>query len=274
MLVISCSDARLTAADSAGSWQKRLRYDGPIFEVRCPGGSIALADNTSAFYESARQSYELLAQTRKFDRVVLAAHEDCAYFQTKYGQLYSDAQDRDDLKRWLIDEAVRNVETWEPKAAIETIFMSFLNSDHGHSDHPHGPECATCRERAQNLPANQPVAANYLPPHATQAVIDQFVTERVLSTGDSVDSIMAEFERVSSQRDGIATWRIERRAREFVSLLQSESRRFSIEQQRQLAKSFVESYAGPEMSRTMFRAIMSSLEPDLIAARGRKPSGR
>lgn len=270
MLVISCSDARLTAGDSADSWQKRLGFDGPIYEVRCPGGSIAMADNTSAFYESARQSYELLAQSKRIDRIVLAAHEDCAYFLSKYGSLYSDPQDRDDLKRWLMDEAVRNVETWEPKAAIETVFMSFLNVDKGHGGMPHAPDCAACEKVPSAGNADRMFAEGYLPAHATQAMIDQFVSDRVLSTGDSIDSIMAEFEGLSSQRDGIATWRIERRAREFISLLQSEGRRFSVEQQRQLAKSFVESYAGPEMSRTMFRAVMTSLEPDLVSARRRK----
>ena len=269
ILVVSCSDSRLTAAESAESWKTRLGFDGPIYEVRCPGGAIAMADTASTFFDSAQQSYQLLAQSKVFVGIILAAHEDCAYFQGKYGAHHTDVQDRDDLKRWLIEEAVRNVETWEPRVPIETVYISFTDHENepGHSGGSHEADCVFCAQVARDARVARPAPQIYLPDHATQDVIDRVVEERLLTAGGSVEAIMASIEARSGQKSGMPAWRIERRAREFYALLKSEGRRFAVEEKRQLIKAFVQTYAGSDVPRMMSRAVMASLEPELSAAR-------
>lgn len=270
ILVVSCSDSRLTAAESAESWRMRLGFDGPIYEVRCPGGGIALADQSSTFYQSARESFQLLAQSKVFGRIILAAHEDCAYFQGKYGSHHSDAQDRDDLKLWLMEEAVRNVETWEPRLPIETVYISFTDRDTDPHGLSHESDCVFCAQVARDTTPRLPARDIYLPEHATQAVIDRVVEERLLSAGGSIESIMSAIESRSGEKGGMPAWRIERRAREFIALLKSEGRRFDPEQKRQLTKAFVQSYVGADVPRMMSRAVMASLEPELTTASTRR----
>lgn len=275
IIVVCCSDSRLTVADSADSWRNRLAFDGNIYEIRCPGGGLALADSSSAFYQSAYESYQLLAQNQKFARVILSAHEDCAYYKTKYGFPPSDLQDNDARKWRLIEQAMRNVETWTPKVDIQPVYRSFSDLDNEDCIHRHGPECAQGAERPANFAAPVAIAGRqadspgYPTGSATQAVLDRFVEERLLSTDNSVEDIMAGIEGRAGERGTVPAWRVEKRAREFIVLLRSEGRRFDAQQLRQLVRAFVQTYAGAEMARTTARALMTSLEPELTAARAR-----
>ena len=66
------------------SWSRQLDFHGAIYEVRMPGGALAIADRGSVFSESILESYRFLASTRQIVAIILSCHEDCSYFKLRY----------------------------------------------------------------------------------------------------------------------------------------------------------------------------------------------
>jgi hypothetical protein len=257
LLAVSCSDARLTAEDAAGSWKSRLGFDGAIFEVRCPGGGLALADTDSAFYKSALDSFKLLSSGRSFSTVILAFHEDCAYFNDKYGAgTMADTMQR----KWqLIDQATKNVSEWSGGLAIRPFYLTLAGTG----------DCAcgqTHQAPAGHAPQHpEPHRADAPPRRAAQAAaattlrgFNRVVEERLLVVGGSVEDALSQAEDQSGANDSIPPWRIERHAREFLELLRSGGRR-NPQDLRQLVRAFVKAYAGEQLPNWQLRSIMNEL---------------
>lgn len=98
---IYCSDGRL--GEHIDEFLQRglglPRYD----RVTCPGGPVALAGRLSAFYElqGVEEQLRFLAQVHEIERVVLIAHDNCAYYSVRLG-MPSDrivAEQLDDLRK-------------------------------------------------------------------------------------------------------------------------------------------------------------------------------
>lgn len=277
ILVISCSDARLTPQDSINSWRSRLNFNGDIYEVRCPGGGLAMADRNSAYFQSAFESFKLLESTSHIAEIVLAFHEDCAYFADKYG---ATRPAEDERRKWhLVQEAVGNVTGWSNTVYVRPLHMSLPGhrhdtAPHSHSAPPHRPE----RERPPHTPAPYaptPVPRRRMEPQfipslpserATLRAFDRQVEERLLHTTESTQDIIALAEGQAREQGVIPAWRAERRALEFIALLRDEGKKKPNEL-RQLARSFLQSYASSTLPRTVLRSLLSELDVELQSQR-------
>lgn len=268
MLAISCSDARFARENVQTSWKRRLNFAGDIFEFRCPGGGIALADRGSSFYQSAFDSYRLLSGSRHITDIVLAFHEDCAYFSDKYGSAGSFPADVEGRKWSLADEAVKNVMTWSEKLQVRPVYTRFVanqavddfnqhnhahhahsRSHAGHHHHPHLHEhhAASAQRRTLALAPSE---------RATLRSFDRQVEERLLRTNENIDEIIAAAEAQARETGTTPAWRIEMRAREFIDLLRNGGRKDI----KKAVQTFVQAYAGQSIPRSVLRAVMTELD--------------
>jgi hypothetical protein len=267
MLVISCSDARFARENVQPSWKRRLNFAGDIFEFRCPGGGIALADRGSSFYQSAFDSFRLLSGSRRITDIVLAFHEDCAYFSDKYGSAGSFPGDVEGRKWGLADEAVRNVIGWSETLHVRPLYTRFVANravdefirhhhahradGRAHAGHHH----AHCHEPRATTPMRRDLI---LAPseRATLRSFDRQVEERLLRTNENIDDVIAAAEAQARATGTVPAWRIEMRAREFIDLLRGSGRK----DMRKVVQTFVQAYAGQSIPRGVLRAVMSELE--------------
>lgn len=280
VLVVSCSDARLTAEDAAQSWRNRLGFDGDIFEVRCPGGGLALADKEGTFYKSALESFKLLSRSRNFSIIILAFHEDCAYFRDKSG--FSAHRANDEQRKWrLIEQAARNITGWADDLIIRPIYLTFEAGDHIGHDHPSSLDpfpfqelrrreeapskdsIALCSVGAQHPPL-RPMAAGATSTPMTLRGFNKIVEEELISGSGSLEDAIVRLEDQAFNFGGMPPWRIERQAREFLDLLLSSGRK-DTQEIRHLLRSFVRAYAGQQVPPSVLRGIMNELN-DLIDA--------
>lgn len=303
LLVISCSDARLTVQDSINSWQRRLNFTGSIFEVRCPGGGLAMADRSSAYYQSAFESFKLLESGNHIAEVVLAYHDDCAYFTDKYGASQPAEERRRKLR--VMQEAITNVSGWSDTIVVRSLQMSVAGHNHGTAQHSHMPLPLADRERPvytpppamppqRDRPAYAPLpprvavqreAEDCAPPQfppvtnqrgrmapqtspalpserSTLRAFDRQLEERLLQTAESAQDIITLAEAQAREQGVTPAWRVERRAREFIALLQDEGRE-SPATVRQLVRAFLQFYAGNTLPRTVLRSLMTELDMEL-----------
>lgn len=275
MLVISCSDARFARENAQPSWKRRLNFAGEIFELRCPGGGIALADRGSSFYQSAFDSFSLLNASRRITGVVLAFHEDCAYFSDKYGSAGSLPADVESRKWSLADEAVRNVKAWSETLQVRTLYTrfvanravdDFVRHQRAHADgrshpghhHAHfrGPQPAAPQRQALVLAPSE---------RATLQSFDRQVEERLLRTNENIDDVIAAAEAQAREAGTTPAWRIEMRAREFIDLLRRDGRK----DLKKNVHAFVHAYAEHPIPRSVLRAIMTELDEHMQAKPGR-----
>ena len=279
ILVISCSDARLTRENAELTWKKRLNFSGDIFEFKCPGGGVAMADTKSSFYQSAFDSFRLLSGLRPISQVVLAFHEECAYVSDKYAS--GAAAEIETLKWKLAHEAVGHVSEWAEGLRVRPLYTRFMSSrdtgnrtresgdswdggqfrtgeSHRHSAGPHAP------------PGRGPI---FVPSErATLTSFERQVEERLLQTHETVDQVVALAERQARETGTTPGWRIEIRAREFVDLLRR-SGRTNTQELRKLVVAFVQNYAGETMPRGVQRAILAELDQYLKSQQPAKRSG-
>ena len=259
ILVVNCSDSRLTAEDASASWKTRLGFDGDIFEVRCPGGGLALADSDSAFYKSALGSFQLLSTGRNFSRIILAFHQDCAYFQEKYGSSGDPADD--EQRKWqLIEQATQKVSGWARGIAIRPLYLTFEeNGDCRHSGAALEPErqpampprpttTTVARQERRFSPASALNLRSY----------NRIVEEMLITEGRSVEDAIAQAEDQSGTFAGVPPWQVERQAGVFLDLLRGGGRT-NPQELRQLVRAFVQNYAGDQASKPLIRSVMNEL---------------
>ena len=265
MLVISCVDARL---QQETLWKRRLNFAGDIFDFRCPGGGIALADRGSSYYEAALDSYRLLSSSRNITDIVLAFHEDCAYFSVKYGSAGSSQADVEGRKWGLTDEAVKNVKSWSATLQVRPLYTHFVanrsvddftRNHHAHHDHP--PSRAGHHHHAhldESLATAPQRRALVVAPseRATLKSFDRQVEERLLGTNENIDEVIAAAEAQAGETGTTPAWRIEMRAREFIDLLRDGGRK----DMKKVVQTFVRAYAGQSVPRSVLRAVMAELE--------------
>ena len=224
-----------------------------------------MADRHSAFYQSALESYILLSSTRKIPEVVLAFHEDCAYFFDKYGR--DPGGSAAELRRkWrLVDEALTNVKTWSGALTVKPIYLS-LSAPREADAAPIPPVFTFNPSRYASTPA---VPRSPLPPlprawpsqRATLRNFEQQVEERLIRSGERFEDVVAESVKQAGEQGVTPAWRVEQKAREFIELLRGEGRKpASI---RQLTRAFVVNYAGDTMPRSVVRSLLEELDNDL-----------
>lgn len=273
MLVVSCSDARLTTEDSEGSWKNRLNFDGKIFEFRCPGGGIALADENSVFYKSAYETFRLLGMSQPLNYIILSFHEDCAYFNEKYGSDgIGSAIDRR-RKFHLADDAIANVVEWSRSIEVVPYYIDGLVNgreaprpeprsrvSQGQREHHANHRCAHDHEQWERpAPARDTEPAFSMHRRATLRSLERQIEDRILRTDESAEQIIAQAEGEVRETGAIPPWHIERRAKEFMELLQK-SGSMKADKLRTSVRSFVQNYAGDSLSRGSFRAISNELD--------------
>jgi len=282
ILVISCSDARLTRENAEITWKKRLNFSGDIFEFKCPGGGVAMADTTSSFYRSAFDSFRLLSGLRQISQVVLAFHEQCAYVSDKYGSGAS--ADLETLKWKLAHEAVDHVSEWAAGLRVRPLYVRFRSSQEvgnrplesfgpadvnqlraGDCQHPH--------QHSAPQPPPQGKGPIFIPSErATLMSFERQVEERLLKTHETIDQVIALAERQARETGTKPAWRVELRAREFIDLLRRQGRTGTNEL-RKLAVAFVQNYAGETTPRGVQRAILAEIDQYLQALQPGKKSG-
>lgn len=303
ILVVSCSDARLTAEDAQSSWKNRLNFDGNIFEFRCPGGGIALADDKSVFYESAYETFRLLGLSQPLNTIVLSFHEDCAYFNDKYGSSGRGSADDKQRKFHLADEAIANVMEWSPSVEVVPYYIGGLVrrerqrdrdpvrdpvrdrmqpdprgmadqrrrrewEDHV-CDHDHEPRYAESRASEPRAPKARASATEptfRFNERATLRTLERQMEDRILHGNDDIEQVLARAEGDVREAGAIPPWHVERRAREFIELVQSDASR-KRDSLRASVRSFVQNYAGEVLSRGAFRAISDELDSMMQPAR-------
>jgi len=259
ILVVNCSDSRLTAEDASASWKMRLGFDGDIYEVRCPGGGLALADSDSAFYTSALESFRLLSNGRDFSRIILAFHQDCAYFQDKYGSSGNPADD--ERRKWqLIDRATQKVSGWARGVDIRPLYLTFEdNGDCRHSGAALEPERQPAMPPRPTMTAVARQERRFSPASALNLrSYNRIVEEMLIAEGGSVEDAIAQAEDQSGTFSGVPPWRVERQAGEFLALLRSGGRT-NPQELRQLVRAFVQNYAGEQASKPLIRSVMNEL---------------
>ena len=123
-LVVCCSDGR---------WHTQIEEfihtivsDRPDLYV-VPGGPAGLTVWSSSFDEAhvAERSFRFLAEQHHLESVWLIAHQDCAYYRTKY-----DPHDDDFVIRRQLEDVKRAAETishWYPHIAVHRIFAHRQN---------------------------------------------------------------------------------------------------------------------------------------------------
>lgn len=269
ILVISCSDARLTRENAELTWKKRLNFSGDIFEFKCPGGGVAMADTKSSFYRSAFDSFRLLSGLRSISQVVLAFHEQCAYVSDKYGS--GAASEMETLKWRLAHEAVDHVSGWAEGLRVRPLYVRFMSSREsgnrtretlGASDES---QIQSCDHLQPHYHSERPQVALgkggiFVPSdRATLTSFERQVEERLLQTHETIDQVIALAERQARETGTTPAWRIEVRAREFVDLLRRRGRT-STSELRKLVTAFVQNYAGETTPRGVQRSILTELD--------------
>ena len=282
ILVISCSDARLTRENAELTWKKRLNFSGDIFEFKCPGGGVAMADTKSSFYRSAFDSFRLLSGLRQISQVVLAFHEQCAYVSDKYAG--GAASEIETLKWKLAHEAVDHVSEWAEGLRVRPLYVRFMSNREtgnrtreswspldgiqlqtGDREQPHRTSA-----RPQSSPGNSVI---FIPSErATLISFERQVEERLLQTHETIDQVIALAERQAREAGTTPAWRIELRAREFVDLLRRNGRT-NTQELRKLIVIFVQNYSGETVQRGVQRAILAELEQYLHSLQPGKRSG-
>jgi hypothetical protein len=261
MLVISCVDARL---QQETLWKKRLDFAGDIFDFRCPGGGIALADRGSSYYQAALDSYRLLSSSRNITDIVLAFHEDCAYFSVKYGSAGSLQADVEGRKWSLTDEAVKNVKRWSATLQVRPLYTHFVankavddftRNHHAHDAHAVHDHNARLDENQAAAPQRRALAVAPSE-RATLRSFDRQVEERLLQTNENIDEVIAAAEEQAGETGTTPAWRIEMRAREFIDLLRNDARK----DMKKAVQTFVQTYAGQSIPRGVLRAVLVELD--------------
>lgn len=229
-----------------------------------------MADRDSAFYLSALDSFAILSAATNITEVVLTFHEDCFYFTDKYGA--SPAGPTDDIRRkWqLVDEAMANVSGWSDNLQVRPLYLSLPHS-HSHQ----GSTAAAATERpapSAVRPAPQAPAPRIAPgpktvpglpnERATMRAFDHQLEERLLHTNESAEDVIALAEGQARETGSLPTWRIERRALEFISALRTQGGR-NPQEIRQLVRAFVINYAGDDLPRSVMRALLTELDREL-----------
>jgi hypothetical protein len=313
MLVVSCSDARLTPEDSQSSWKSRLDFDGQIFEFRCPGGGIALADEKSVFYKSALETFRLLGMSHPLNYVVLSFHEDCAYFNEKYGSDGAGSAKDRRRKFHLADEAIENVVEWSPTIDVVPYYIDGLvNRDaarptmraretqayrerHTGQDGVVSRETARPTMRARETQAYRERHAGHFCDHdhehgaqreqplreeptfpihqrATLRSLDRQIEDRILRSDISAEQIVARAEGEVRETGAIPPWHVERRAREFLELLER-SGSMKADKLKASVRSFIQNYAGDSLTRGSLRAISDELNAHMQGLRSSRSTG-
>jgi vacuolar-type H+-ATPase subunit H len=94
---------------------------------------------------------------------------------------------------------------------------------------------------------------------ATLRSLERQIEDRILRTDESAEQIIAQAEGEVRETVAIPPWHIERRAKEFMELLQK-SGSMKADKLRTSVRSFVQNYAGDSLSRGSFRAISNELD--------------
>ena len=131
VLVVSCSDSRLTADEPGESWREQLDFHGPIYEVRVPGGGLVLAEQDSSLSAAVLDSLGVLSQVKSISNVILACHSDCAYFQLRYAPQGASQASEERVQRRLIEYASRRLETAAPGITVQTTFVRLRATNGG-----------------------------------------------------------------------------------------------------------------------------------------------
>jgi hypothetical protein len=120
-LVICCSDGRWHAqVEEFIHHEVSERAD--LYSV--PGGPAELNLWSSSFDEAkvAEKAFRFLAEHHELESVWLIAHQDCAYYKTKYGPLdpqYIFHRQREDVKR-----ASERIMSWYPTLRVRAVYAS------------------------------------------------------------------------------------------------------------------------------------------------------
>lgn len=115
---IYCSDGRF------GEQMDEFLHEGlhlPRYDrVAAPGGAACLAGHAMTYYEQTamESEVEFLVREHGLRRIVLIAHDGCAFYKSLWHGLESvEAQQSHDLKK-----AVERITLWQPGLQIEAYF--------------------------------------------------------------------------------------------------------------------------------------------------------
>lgn len=229
-----------------------------------------MADQESAFYLSALDSFNLLSTRTQISEVVLSYHEDCAYFMEKYGSSRSNPSDDKQRKWQLLREAMRNVESWSDTVHVRRLYLP-LPHRHSGARFEQGSEgeCqAYSSPKPLGPPLRSPAGVRTVPRlpsgFETLRVFDRQIEERLLRTNESAEDVIALAEGHAREMGGTPVWRVERRAREFITLLREEGGR-DPQEIRRLTREFVFKYAGDVLPRSVMRALMAEIDAELLS---------
>jgi carbonic anhydrase len=118
-LVVCCSDGRWHT--QVEEFIRTLVSDRPDLYV-VPGGPAGLCAWSSSIDEArvAERSFRFLAEQHQLQSVWLIAHEDCAYYRTKY-----QPHNRDFIVRRQCEDVKRVADTiahWYPQIEVRQVF--------------------------------------------------------------------------------------------------------------------------------------------------------
>jgi hypothetical protein len=123
---VYCSDGRFgeQVDDLLQNILRLPRYD----RLAVPGGAACLADHflTHREEEGVQEQLRFLIGVHKLRRIVLIAHQDCAYYTMRLGVAAAqlERQQRDDLHR-----AIERVHTLGPHLTVEAYFARKMPND-------------------------------------------------------------------------------------------------------------------------------------------------
>jgi hypothetical protein len=278
ILVISCSDARLTVDEAGESWREQLGFNGPVFEVRLPGGGLVLAEPDGVFAASVFESLEILSQATRIGTVVLACHEDCAYFRLRYSPQGGSPIAEERAQRRTIASAVQVLEQAAPGVMIETVYQRLLQPTRQprptRAQAPSPAYAAPTRQPAHVVPLKDepierpdPLGTNGQRMTARQlqsALYEQALNEPVQAE-DSYRDATSE----AVKGNGVPAWRVERRTREFLEWMRDQGGVNSTIELQRLGLGFISSYGQQKLPRTTARDVMDEARPSLEQGRKR-----
>jgi hypothetical protein len=120
-LVVCCSDGRWHAQVEEFIHHE-ISERADLYAV--PGGPAELNLWSSSFDEAkvAEKAFRFLAEHHELEAVWLIAHQDCAYYKTKYGPLdpkYIFKRQREDVRR-----AAERILSWYPNLRVRSVYAS------------------------------------------------------------------------------------------------------------------------------------------------------
>jgi hypothetical protein len=124
-LLIHCSDHRVAHACSKFV---ALELKEPVFDVvAVPGGPqfLRALEYMPKFTWAGRRWLRFLMESHRIRRVILIAHQDCAW----YDHLHGDHEDHDARQKADLHHAASDLSEWFPGLRVESYFATGVGAE-------------------------------------------------------------------------------------------------------------------------------------------------